>query len=48
MNMVHLKNVACAIAFLSLINIAYSADTTLYDALSKDHELSDVSIEIYY
>lgn len=41
MNMVHLKNIACAIAVVSFINVAYSADTTLYDALSKDHELSD-------
>lgn len=48
MNMVHLKNIACAIAFVSVINVAYSADTTLYDALSKDSELSDVSIENYY
>lgn len=46
MKMVHLKNIACATVFFSVICIAFSAETTLYDALSKDSELSDVSINV--
>jgi len=41
MKMVHLKNIACATVFFSFIYTVISGETTLYDALSKDSELSD-------
>lgn len=44
--MMYLKKLVCAAVFASLVYIALSAETTLYDALSKDPELSDVSINI--
>lgn len=45
MKMMHLKDSACATVFISLIYIALSAETTLYEAVSKDKNLTDVSMK---